>query len=226
MLPPLIRSMLAFTAAAPRVTVSPPPPPTIDARWRPSACCRRPRGSACRLPAPNATLPLVTSVPSVIVSVPAPPTRVLMLLTVPVLLASDRVSLLSPAPRSTDMALVSAVARVMVSFAGAADDGLDIGDRCGVGEVAEGERVPAAAEVDAGIARDGIEGDRVGAGAADQRVDVADRAGVGEVAEGQLVGAGPRIHLHAVGQRGGQGDAVVAGPAGDRFDVRDRGRVV
>ena len=49
-------------------------------------------------------------------SLPAPPIRVLMLLTVPVLRRLPRVSLLLPAPRSTDMAAVSAVPSVMASL--------------------------------------------------------------------------------------------------------------
>ena len=77
----------------------------------------------------------------VMASAPAPPTRVSTLLSVPVLPPAARVSLSAPAPRSTDMAVVSAVPRVMVSAAGAAGDGLDVGDGGGVGAVAEGERV-------------------------------------------------------------------------------------
>ena len=48
-------------------------------------------------------------------SAPEPPIRVPTLLTVPVLPPAASVSLLAPAPRSTDIAVVSAVARVMVS---------------------------------------------------------------------------------------------------------------
>ena len=60
------------------------------------------------LPAPRSMLPLASALARVTASLPAPPIRVVTLLTVPVLPPPARVSLLLPAPRSTDMAVVSA----------------------------------------------------------------------------------------------------------------------
>ena len=195
------------------------------------------------VPAPRSIEPLVTAVPRVMVSAPVPPMRVSTLLTVPVLAPFAKVSLLAPAPRSTDIAVVSAVPRVMVSApvppvmvsmletvavlaklpkvsvslpaprsieplataaregdgvgAGAADDGLDVGDRDGVGAVCQRELVAAGAEVDGAAGDAGGEGDGVGAGAADEGLDVGDRAGVGGARQGQLVGAGAEVDRHA-----------------------------
>ena len=56
------------------------------------------------------------AVARVTASAPEPPIRVLMLLTVPVLPPAARLSLLAPVPRSTAMAVVSAVPRVTVSL--------------------------------------------------------------------------------------------------------------
>ena len=52
----------------------------------------------------------------VIASAPEPPISVVTFLTVPVFAVLARVSLLAPVPRSIAMAVVSAVARVMVSL--------------------------------------------------------------------------------------------------------------
>ena len=61
-------------------------------------------------------LALVTAAENVMASAPAPPTSVLMLVTVPVLAKLPRSSVLLPAPRSIDMLVVNAEASEMVSL--------------------------------------------------------------------------------------------------------------
>ena len=61
---------------------------------------------------------------------------------------------------------------------GTAEQGLDVGDGCGVGEGAEGELVGAGAEIDGGVGGDGGEGDGVATGAAGDGLDVGDGGGV------------------------------------------------
>ena len=172
-------------------------------------------------PEPRTTLALATAAPNVIASVPMPPINVSTLLTVPVLAALFSVKVLLPAPRSTDIAVVSPVPSVMLSSAVPADDGLDVRHRRDVGEIAEGQNVVAGAQVDAGIARRDTQRDDVGGGAAKQRGDIANRAGVGDVGQRQRAFAGAEIDRHGGGQRGGQGDVIVADAAGDRLGGAD-----
>ncbi len=83
---------------------------------------------------------------------------------------------------------------MIVSLPAAANQRLDVGDRAGVGEVAERQVVVAGTEVDAGrCAMAAPRGQRVRRRAADHRLDVGDRRHVGEVAERELVGAGVEI---------------------------------
>ena len=65
---------------------------------------------------------------------------------------------------------------------------------------------------------------RIGAADARDRLDVGHRQRVGEVAEGELVGAGAEIDRRVRGD-GAQRDGVVVRAAEDALDVRDRGRV-
>ena len=106
-------------------------------------------------------------------SAPVPPISVLTLLTVPVLATLARVSLLPPAPRSTDMAVVSAVASVMVSLP---VPPVMVSVLATVAVLVKLPKVsvslPAPRSI-AGVGRGGAQGDGVGAGAADQRADVA-----------------------------------------------------
>ena len=87
------------------------------------------------------------AVPRVMVSLPVPPVMVSVLATVAELAKLPRVRVSVPAPRSMEP-LVRAVASVIGVGAGAADQGLDVGDGAGVGDGGEGELVGAGAEVD------------------------------------------------------------------------------
>ena len=153
-------------SAVPSVMVSLPVPPVSVSTLATVAELVPLARVSVSLPAPRSMEPLVTAVASVMASSPVPPIRVPTLLTVPVLPLAARVSLLAPAPRSTAMAVVSAVAECDGVGAGAAGDGLDVGDGGGVGEVAEGQRVVAGAEIDGGRDHGGAQRDGVGAGAA------------------------------------------------------------
>ncbi len=106
-------------------------------------------------PPPLMPLVLASAVPSVIVSSWLPPVMVSVLLIVIVLAPSeDRVSLSAVPPLRLIEPDAIAVASDNGVVKGAADDGLDVGDRQAVGAVEQGELVRAAAEVDvaAGLA--------------------------------------------------------------------------
>ena len=81
------------------------------------------------------------------VSAPVPPVMVSVLATVAVLAKLPKVSVSLPAPRSME-ALAAAALEGDGVGAGAADDGLDVGGRDGVGAVGEGQLVAAGAEID------------------------------------------------------------------------------
>ena len=89
-----------------------------------------------------------------------------------------------------------------------------------VGEVAEGQRVGAGAEIDRAGGDGGAERDRVGTGAAGDGLDVGDGGGVGEVAERELSVPAPRSMVPPVTWRG-ERDGVGAGAAGEGLDVGD-----
>ena len=170
-IPPPPMTVLAFEPV--NITVSSPVPPktvsvlVTDTRFVKLA------SFSVSLPVPRSTLPFITAVPSVMVSAPAPPISGLDIGDgAGVGAGCARVSLSAPAARSTDIEVVSAVPRVTVSAPVPPVMVSDVGDGGGVGEVAEGERVGAAAEVDGGVDGGGAEGDDVGAGAAGEGLDV------------------------------------------------------
>ena len=121
-------------------------------------------------------------------------------------------------------ALETAAAEGDGVVAGAAGEGLDVGDGGGVGEVPR-VRVSLPAPRSTEPLETRCEGDGVGAGAADQGLDVGDGAGVAGGGEGELVGAGAEVDRHGGGQRGAEGDGVGAGAAGDGLGVGDGGGV-
>ena len=124
-------------------------------------------------------------------SAPVLPTIVSTFATEPVLSNAPSVSVSLPEPRLMIVEAVRAAPSVIESASRAADDGLDVPDRRGVGEVAEHHHVVAVAEIDRGLGDLVREGDRIGARAAHHRLDVGHRESVGEVAEGQLVQPAP-----------------------------------
>ena len=137
-------------------------------------------------------MPLVSGGARVMASAPVPPIRVLTLLTVPVLPPAARRELVGAGAEIDRHGGGQRGAERDGVGAGAAGDGLDIGDGGGVGEVAEGQRVVAGAQVDGGAGRGGTQGDSVGAGAANDGLDIGCGEGVGAVGEGELVGPAPR----------------------------------
>ena len=196
------RSIEAFEAAAPSVMVS--APRAADERldvgdgrrsWRSRPSVR------VSAPGRGRSMPFETCVANVIVSAPVPPISVSTFETEPVLSKLPSVSVSLPAPRSMLLELVSSAPSVMVSallppMSVSTFETVDV-----VGEVAERQRVAAVAEIDRALGDLRRERDGVGARAADQRLDVRERAGVGEIAEGQLVVARAEIDAARSGQR-------------------------
>ena len=114
------------------------------------------------------------------------------LLRVPVLPAVPRVSLSAPAARSSDMAVVRAEPRVMVS---AAEPPVMVSVLVTVAVLAKAPKVSLsapAAEVDGCVGGGGGEGDDVGAGAAGEGLDVGDGDGLPKVTRLSLSLPAPR----------------------------------
>ena len=111
-----------------------------------------------------------------------------------------------------------------VVVAGAAGDRLRIGDRDGVAGIAQGQRVVAGTEVDAGIRQHAGEGYRVGAGARGQGVDGAEGRGITAIAECDDDGHGTTPWTGIPGSR-----PFCPGPGGlrgfrDREEVQRKGK--
>ncbi len=184
--------IVATLAALDSVIVSKPPPRLIEAL---EACVVR-----------------------VIVSASAPPISVSTLAIDPVFETSAKVSLSTPAPRSMLPLETIAAPRVMVSASVAARQGLDIRDRCDVGEIAENQLVDAVAEIDQALGEKRGDGDRIRRRAADDRFGVGHGGRVGEVAERQRIGCRAQIN-RAIRNLRLEGDCVDTGAAVDRLDA-------
>ncbi len=212
---------MALETAAPRVTVSLPDPPVMVSMLLTVAVLVALARVRVSLPAPRSMEPLETAAPRVMASVPEPPIRVLVLLTVAVL---------PPAASGQFVDAGAEIDRHGVGQRGdqrdgvvacAAGNGLGVGDRRGVGEVAEGESIVARAKIDGGRDCSSAHGNCIIACAANDGLGIGDGCGIAASGEGQRIE--PRAEIDGgVGHGIRQGGIVVTGRAEDGVAVDEQ----
>ena len=117
----------------------------------------------------------------------------------PVFPPAAKVSLLAPPSRSTDIEVVSAPTRVMVSLPVPPVMVSVLDTVALLVPLRKGERVAGRAEVDCAVGDGDAEGDGIGAAATDDASGVLDGAGIGDIVQNELVGAGAEVDRHGGG---------------------------